>query len=80
MPVSICFCNNNTKVFFKDNINIMAKDLPECYHLLLNIKPMLPGDRPLLAIGCNFNFGEVLSFITKEVKSSIKYDNTCLSK
>ena len=24
----ICLFINNTKVFFKDNINIMAKDLP----------------------------------------------------
>ena len=64
--MSIVFGNNNTKVFCKDNINNMAKDLPECYNLLLDIKPMVPGDRPLIAIGCNFNFGKVLSFITKK--------------
>ena len=72
--------NNITKIFCKDNINNMSKDLPEGYNLFLNIKPMVPGGRALPAIGCNFNFWKVLSFITKEVKWSIKYDNIYLSK
>ena len=76
----ILFLNNNTNVFCTEKTNNMAKDLPEGYNLLLNINPMMPGDRTLLDIGYNFNFWKVLSFITKEVKWSIKYDNTCLSK
>ena len=68
----ICFFNKNSMLFCKYNINNMEKDLPEGYNLLLNINPMVPGDRPLLDIGCNFNFWKVLSFITKEVKLSIK--------
>ena len=76
----ICFLNNNTNMICKDNIKNMEKDVPECYNKLLNINTMVPGDKTLLAIGCNFNFWKVLSFIAKEVKWSIKYDNTCLSK
>ena len=72
--------NNKTKMFCKGNINNMEKGLPEGYNTLLNINPMVPGDRTLLAIGYNFNFWRVLFFITKEVKWSIKYANTCLSK
>ena len=71
MDVGDNFCfllNNNTKMFCKDNINKMAMYLPESYNLLLNIKPMVPGDRPLLDIGYNFNIWKVLYFITKEVK------------
>ena len=48
--------------------------------MLLNIKPMVPGDSTLLAIVYNFKYWKVLSFITKEVKWIIKYYNTCLSK
>ena len=76
----ILFLNNNTNVFCTGKTNNMAKYLPEGYNLLLNINPMMPGDRTLLDIGYNFNFWKVLSFITKEVNWSIKYDNTCLSK
>ena len=76
----ICLLNKNTEIFCKDNINNTEKDLTEGYNMLLNIKSMAPGDRTLLSIGYNFNFWKVLSFITKEVKFSIKNDNACLSK
>ena len=76
----ICFLNWNNRIFCKGNINNMTKYVPEGYNILLNIKPMVPGIRPLLDIGYNFNFWKVLSFITKEVQWSIEYDNTCLSK
>ena len=76
----ICLLNKNTEIFCKDNINNTEKDLTEGYNMLLNIKSMAPGDRKLLSIGYNFNFWKVLSFITKEVKCSIKDDNACLSK
>ena len=51
------YLNNNTNIFCKDDIKKMVKDLPEGYNTLLNINPMVPGDRTLLAIGYNFNFG-----------------------
>ena len=54
----ICLLNNKTKMFCKDNIKNMEKYLPEVYILLPNIKPMVPGDRSLLAIGGNFKFLE----------------------
>ena len=54
----ICLVNNKTKMFCKDNIKNMEKYLPEVYILLPNIKPMVPGDRSLLAIGGNFKFLE----------------------
>ena len=47
----ICLLNNKTKMFCKGNINNMEIGLPEGYNLLLNINPMVPGDRTLLSIG-----------------------------
>ena len=47
----VCLLNNKAKMFCKGNINNMARGLPEGYNLLLNINPMVPGDRTLLAIG-----------------------------
>ena len=76
----IFLLNNNTNMFCKDNINNMANDLLEGYNMLLNINTMVPGDRTLLAIVKKFNLWKFLSFITKEVKRIIKYDNIYLSK
>ena len=47
----VCLLNKKTKMSCKGNINNMASGLSKGYNLLLNINPMVPGDRTLLAIG-----------------------------
>ena len=39
---------------------------------MLRIKPMLPGDRPLIAIGYKYNARKVLSFIVTDNAGSTK--------
>ena len=53
----------NTKVFCKDIIEKLTKDLPGGSYLVLRSKPMVPGGRPLVAIGYKYNARKVLSFI-----------------
>ena len=41
----------NTKGFCKDAIEKLTKDWPGGSYLMLRSNPMVPGDRPLVAIG-----------------------------
>ena len=41
----------NTKGFCKETIEKLTKDWPGGYYLMLRIKPMVPGDRLIIAIG-----------------------------
>ena len=41
----------NTKVFRREIIEKLTKDWPGGYYLVLRSKPMVPGDRTLIAIG-----------------------------
>ena len=45
---------------------------------MLNRKYVVPGDRPLIDIGCNYNVQKVLYFIDTEDAGSIKYGITYL--
>ena len=45
----------NTKGFFKDMVEGLAKDWPGGSYIVLNSKPMLPGERKLLAIVYKYN-------------------------
>ena len=67
----------NTKVFCKETIEKLTKDWTEGSYLVLRIKPMVPGGRPLIAIGYKYNARKVLSFIVTDnagiTKTGIPY-------
>ena len=48
-------------------------------YLVLNSKPMVPGHRPLLAIGYKYNSYKVLYFVATEGSGSTTYGNPYLS-
>ena len=52
-----------TKVFCKDTIGNLTKELPGCYNLMLSSKPRVPRGRPLISIGYKYNARKVLSYI-----------------
>ena len=60
----------NTKVFFKDTIENITKDWTGGYHLMLRIKPMLPGGRALMVIFYNYNAQKVIYVIVIYIKGS----------
>ena len=45
----------NTKVFCKETIEKLTKDWPGASYPVLRSKPIVPGDRPLIAIGYMYN-------------------------
>ena len=49
----ISMVKKNTKGFCKAKIEGSAKDWPGGSYIVLRSKPMVPGERPLLAIGHN---------------------------
>ena len=53
----------NSKGFCKETIGNLRKDWPGGSYLVLRRKPVVPRDRPLIAIGYNYNAQKVLSFI-----------------
>ena len=53
----------NTKGFYKETIEKLTKDWTGGSYLVLRSKPMVPGGRPLIAIGYKYNARKVLSFI-----------------
>ena len=55
--------NTNTKGFCKDTIEKLTKGWPGGSYLVLKIKPVVPGDRPLVDIGYKYNARKVLYFI-----------------
>ena len=56
----------NTKIFCQDTIEKLTKDWPGGSYLVLSSKPMVPGVRPLIAIGYKYNVRKVLSFIVTD--------------
>ena len=76
----IILVKNSTIISFKDNIKNITKYLTKFYNMVLKRNSMVLGYRPLLSIGYNCRFWEVLSFITTDMNWSVKYDNACLSK
>ena len=55
--------NTNTKGLCKEKIDNLTKDWPGGSYLVLMRKPMVPGDRPLIAVGYKYNERKVVSFI-----------------
>ena len=64
--------NTNTKGLCKEAIEKLTKDRPGGSYLVFSSKPMVPGDRFLIAIGYKYNTWKVLSFIVT--------DNTVITK
>ena len=56
----------NTKGFCKETIEKLTKYWPGGSYLMLRSNHMVPGDRPLVAIGYNYNARKVLSFIVTD--------------
>ena len=76
---------NNAKGFFKATIEELTKDWPGGSYIVVRSKPMVPGERPLLVIGCKYNYRKVLSFFATEgvgrttlfIPCSSKYTDQC---
>ena len=62
----------NTKGFCKEKIEKLKKDWPGGSYLVLSSKPIVPGDRTLIAIGYKYNARKVLYFIVTENAGSTK--------
>ena len=52
----------NTKGFFRNNIEKLTKYWTGGSYLVLRSKPMVPGGRPHISIGYNYNAQKVISF------------------
>ena len=67
----------NTKGFCKDAIEKLTKDWPGGSYLVFRSKPMVPGDRPLIAIVYKYNAWKVISYIITDnsgiTKTGIPY-------
>ena len=50
----------NTKGFFKATIEGLNEDWPGGSYTVLRSKPMVPGERPLLAIGYEYKYWKFL--------------------
>ena len=70
----------NTKRLCKETNEKLTKDWPGGSYLVLRSKPMVPGDRPLVAIVYKYNARKVLSFIVTENAGSTKTGIAYLSK
>ena len=65
----------NTKGLCKETIDKLTKYWPGgCSYLVLRSKHMVPGDRPLIAIGYKYNMRKVLYFIVTDNAGSTKTD------
>ena len=76
----ICLVKTNAKGFCKDTTDNLTKYWQVGSYLMLNTKPMEPGDRPLLAISYKYNFQRVFYFITTYMSRKPEYGITYLSK
>ena len=56
----------NTKGLCNGTIYNITKDWPGGYYLVLSSKHMVPGGRPIIAMGYNYNAQKVLYFIVAE--------------
>ena len=76
----IVMVKTNTKGFCKDAIDKLTKYWPVGSYLMLRSKPMVPGDRTLIAIGYKYNAWKVLSFIVIDNAGTTETDIKYLSK
>ena len=59
-PDLIVMVKINTKVSFKDTTENLTKDGLGGSYLVSRNRPMVPGGRPLITIGCKYNAQKVL--------------------
>ena len=76
----IVMVKTNTKGLCKETIENLTKDWTGGSYLVLRIKPMVPGDRPLIAIGYKYNAQKVLYFIVTDNAGSTLASLPYLSK
>ena len=57
---------NTKRGFYTENIDKLTKDWPGGSYLILSRNHMVPGGRPLIAIGYKYNTPKVLSFIVTD--------------
>ena len=70
----------NTKGFCKDKIDNLTKNWPGGSYLVLRSNPMVPGGRPLIAIGYKYNARKVIHFIVTDNTGIINTGIPYLSK
>ena len=70
----------NTKGFCKETIDKLTNYWPGSSYLVLRRKPMVPGGRPIIAIGYKYNTQKVISNIVTENAGITKADLPYLSK
>ena len=70
----------NTKGLCKETIEKLTRDWPGGSYLMLRSKPMVPGDRTLIAISYKYNLRKVLYFIVTDNAGIRKTGITYLSK
>ena len=68
-----------TKYFCTDTIENITKDWPGGSYLVLRIKPMVSGGRPLIAVSQKYNVWKVLYFIVTDHTGRTKAGLPCLS-
>ena len=75
----------NAKGFCKAKIKVLIRDCPGRSYIVLSRKPMVPGERPLLAFGYKYNSWKVLLFFdtagagrtTLGIPYLLKYTDQC---
>ena len=72
--------NTNTKGLFKETIEKITRYWTGGSYLMLRSKPMVPGGRPLVAIGLKYNTRKVLSIIVTDNTRSPQAGLLYLSK
>ena len=70
----------NTKGFCKETIEKLTKNWPGGSYLVLRSKPMVPGDRPLIAIGYKYNARKFLLLIVTDNSGITNTGTPYLSK
>ena len=70
----------NKKELCKDTINNMTRVCLGGSDLVLNKNSRVPGNRPIIAIGYNYNYRKVVSFIAIEGTGSTQSSILSLSK
>ena len=76
----IGMAKTNTKGFCKETIEKLTKNWPGGSYLVLSIKPMVPGDMPLISISFKYNARKVLPFIVTYNYGSTKTGIPYLTK
>ena len=74
----IGMAKTNTKGFCKETIEKLTKNWPGGSYLVLRRKHMVPGDRPLIAVGYKYNARKFLSCIVTDNAGLTKAGIPCL--